>query len=238
MPDARKHRGAHPSDAQLFAPRHLASLRAAVADLSWLLSRDYAVNSALKLVGDRYDLRERQRLAVVRAAASDQQVQHRQNTLLPLSEVRGQRLVIDGFNLIITLEAALSGGVIIAGRDGCLRDLSSVHGSYRSVTETETAIQLISAALMPYQPAAAWWLLDQPVSNSGWLASRIRDLAAAHHWPWEVEVVLNPDRTICESGWIALTSDSNVLDGVQHWINLTQAILDQSMPAAWVIDLR
>ncbi len=238
MPDHRRHRGAHPQDLQLFAPCHLPALRQAVADLSWLLSHNYAVNSSLKLVGDRYGLTERQRLAIARAACSDQQQAYRQQTCCPLDQIKEQRVVLDGFNLIITIEAALSGGMLVRCRDGCIRDLSSVHGSYRKVAETGLAIRLMGDLLQANKPASVWWLLDQPVSNSGRLAQKIRTFAEYHHWPWEVEVVMNPDRTIQQSKLMALTSDSNVLDGVEHWVNLSAALLQQYQAEVWLIDLQ
>ena len=71
MPDSRTHRGPDPRDAEAFGPSALPALRGAVADLSWLLERGYAIVSAVKLVGDRWSLTERQRLAVRRAACSD-----------------------------------------------------------------------------------------------------------------------------------------------------------------------
>src|SRR5262245_65209984 len=77
--------------------------------------------------------------------------------------------------------------------------MSSVHGSYRSVAETEEAIRLISETLLDAKPASALWLLDQPVSNSGRLAQRIREMAAEHNWPWGVEVVMNPDKVLRSS---------------------------------------
>ena len=47
----------------MFAPERIDALRTAVSELSWLLGRGYQSKSALKLVGDRHNLRERQRLA-------------------------------------------------------------------------------------------------------------------------------------------------------------------------------
>ena len=60
-------------------------------------------------------------------------------------EDAGDRLdvALDGFNCVITLEAALSGGLVLIGRDGCLRDLSSIHGTYRAVSETPRAVELL-----------------------------------------------------------------------------------------------
>jgi len=237
-PDRRQHRGAHPADRQLFAAGRVATLRVATAELSWLLTRGYASKSAVKLVGDRHDLTERQRLAVSRAACRDESRERRATRCLRLEEVEGERLIVDGFNLIITTEAALGGGVILLCRDGCLRDLSSVHGSYRAVTETERALNLIGGELAAWRPAAVMWLLDKPISNSGRLAERIRNLAAERGWPWSVELVFNPDREIAASTHVAVTSDSNVLDGAARWVNVARPLVEAHLADAWVIDLR
>ncbi|MDT5270678.1 MAG: hypothetical protein QOH49_2864 [Acidobacteriota bacterium] len=234
-PDRRRHRGAHPEDARLFEAARLASLRVAVSELSWLLSRGYQMKSALKLVGDRHSLRERQRLAVSRAACPEENCERRRASLV--DEVKGEGLVVDGFNLVITLEAALSGGLLVLGRDGCMRDLSSVHGSYRAVEETERAIVLAGEALAALVPESVLWLLDSPVSNSGRLAARVREVASERGWPWEVQVEFNPDREIVNSDRVAVTSDSNVLDGVARWLNLGRMIVERHVERAWVIDL-
>ena len=72
MPDKRTHRGPHPADKKLFAEDAISSLLEAIADFSLLLTKGYAEKSALKLVGDRFSLTERQRLAVMRSACSDE----------------------------------------------------------------------------------------------------------------------------------------------------------------------
>src|SRR5712664_47853 len=96
-PDIRKHRGAHPEDRKLFAEQQIPDLRAAVGELSWLLTRDYSLKGALKLVGDRYTLTDRQRLAVARAACSDQSKERRAAALVNPGKVAGQALIVDGF---------------------------------------------------------------------------------------------------------------------------------------------
>ena len=236
-PDRRRHRGAHPEDARLFEAARLPQLRVAVSELSWLLSRGYQTKSGLKLVGDRHNLRERQRLAVARAACPEESCAQRRARRVNDAAVAGERLIVDGFNLVITLEAALSGGVLVLGRDGCVRDLSSVHGSYRAVEETERAILLAGEAFEPLAPASVLWLFDSPVSNSGRLAARVRELAAARGWLWEVRAEFNPDREIVKSDRIAVTSDSNVLDGVTRWLNLGRMIVEKCVERPWVIDL-
>jgi hypothetical protein len=237
-PDTRQHRGAHPADAQLFAQSNLDRLRVAVSEMSWLLGRGYAMKSALKLVGDQHNLTERQRLAVARAVCTDEQRTSRSARSLPVQSIRNEHLLIDGFNLIITIEAALGGGVLLLCRDDCVRDLSSIHGSYRTVVETEKAINLIGAALEDFQPETVKWFLDRPVSNSGRLAQRIKETAAVNDWPWSVEVVFNPDADILASTGIAVTSDSLILDGTARWINLSRYLVEKQIAHSWVIDLK
>ena len=144
---------------------------------------------------------------------------------------------MDGFNLIITIEAALSKGPLLLGVDGCIRDLSSVHGSYRSVEETEQAIMIIGNALEQLGPSSVLWLLDRPVSNSGRLAARIAELAIQRGWPWQVEPVFNPDSTIIASDGVAITSDSSILNRVERWADLKSYLLTRDIPEAWLIDL-
>lgn len=60
-----------PEDGNLFGPGARPALASAVADLSWLLSRGYAEPSALKLIGNRHRLDERQRAAALQSACGD-----------------------------------------------------------------------------------------------------------------------------------------------------------------------
>ena len=236
-PDLRKHRGAHPEDPGLFAAEKVSVLRTAVSELSWLLTRGYSMKGALKLVGDRYTLTDRQRLAVSRAACSDQNKERRAQTLISTDDVADRNLIVDGFNLLITMEAALSGGLLMICRDGCIRDLSSVHGSYRSVVETDEAIRLIGESLEMLRPGSVAWMLDRPISNSGRLAERIRDAARQKQWNWTVEVVFNPDAEISTSDRIAISSDSHVLDESATWLNFNRFLIDKQLDQCWLVDL-
>jgi hypothetical protein len=236
MPDTRKHRGAHPQDPALFAKDQLPKLRAAVGDLSWLMTRGYPAKAAIKLVGDRFGLNERQRLAMSRAACSDQSKSHRTATCVAVSSINNEHLIVDGFNLLITIEAALSGGVLMLCRDGCIRDLSSIHGSYRSVEETKAAISLIGDSIERHA-ASALWLLDKPISNSGRLAQKIRRLASERGWDWSVELSFNPDNELAASHRLAISSDGPLLDRLPRWTNLARQIIEQHLADAWLIDL-
>jgi hypothetical protein len=237
MPDLRKHRGAHPEDASLFAPDAVPALAAATADLSWLLSHGYTDKAALKLVGDRHGLNKRQRVAVWRCACSDQQQADRAARRLAAADLGGQAVHIDGFNVITTIEAALSGGVILKARDGCFRDMASMHGTYRKVTETVPAIQLVGSVLAELDLGPITWLLDRPVANSGKLRQMMLATAGTEGWSWQVELAANPDRVLIDSDAVVASADSAVLDRAGSWTNLARHVVEAAVDKPWVVEL-
>ncbi len=210
-------------------------LRTAVQELSWLLGRGYASESSLKLVGDRYQLTARQRTAIRRAACSDEDVQAHKKREVRLEEC-GSRVEIDGFNVIVSVEAAMSGGVLLLCRDGALRDLASFHGSYRRVEETVKAIERIAEVLDGVVQDVVWFL-DRPVSNSGRLADTLRSYSESGSRRWAVELLRDVDGILTRSAHPVASSDSRIIEGADAWVNLARIVIARMRPQPWVVDL-
>ncbi len=224
----KKHRGPHPGDLKFFGEKkHVHNMQKAASELTWLFNRGYPPRASLKLVGDHNRLNKRQRMAVSRATCSNSERENRENKRITINSIKGKHLFIDGFNLIITLESALGGGVILLCRDGCYRDLSGIHGSYRQVEDTQKVIHLIGQTLAPYNPTSVTFLFDKPVSNSLKLSGEVLAISNENNWPFQAEAVYNPDKDIIDSNGIAISSDSYVIDNAKGWINLTEHILNQ-----------
>ena len=237
MPDRRAHRGMDPQDPGLFNAGTLPGLRAAVSDLSFLFGRAYAVDSALKVVGDRYQLRARQRAAVLRSACAAERATARASRMLAPEALRGQTLCLDGFNVLTTLEVALSGGVLLIGRDGALRDIAGVHGSYRPVEETAAALELVREFTNTWGVARCEWYFDQPVSNSGRLCARVREVAERDGLAWTASVVPDPDAVLMQSAGVVASADARILDAAVRWVDLTRCVVQTRVPGAYLIDL-
>ncbi|MHC4123078.1 MAG: DUF434 domain-containing protein [Planctomycetota bacterium] len=237
MPDKRSHRGQHPADKKLFAVSVVDDITEAVRDFSLLLTKGYAEKSALKLVGDRFSLTQRQRLAVKRNSCSDQQLEKREKREIELKDAMRQSVAIDGYNILITIEAALSKAVIFKGRDGCYKDLASMHGTYRKVNETIPAIKIIGQFLTEIKVGKVLWMLDSPVSNSGRLKTLISELAEENNWNWDVELLTNPDAELIETNLIVVSSDGVILDSCKKWVNLAAEIIKSKLASTKVIDL-
>jgi hypothetical protein len=212
-------------------------LRQAVTDFSLLLTRGYADKSALKLVGDHFQLNQRQRTAVMRGSCSDFDLARRQKHETTRDQLAGQTLHIDGYNILTTVEAALAGGILILSRDGCYRDMASMHGSFRKVQETIPAIHIMGKVLTDLNVLRCLWYFDSPVSNSGRLKTTILEICDEQNWNWQVKLVQNPDPILADADQIVATADSVILDRCQRWFNLAHTVLSTAITDAQIINI-
>lgn len=229
-------RGFYPKDKDDFSPQALVKLKRAQEELQWLLDRGYPMGTAINFVGGHHQLTSRQRSALQRATDRSESYLIRQQKQLPLHMLSQGTLLIDGFNVIITLETALSGSLLVLGADGVLRDLAGLRGTYRVIRQTEHAIGQIFEFLDAHQVPAVEIYLDAPVSNSGQLKRTILQCAEMWRCQAEVELVPNADAMLTGKERI-VSSDSVLLDQCQSWLNLT-AELVQKIPQAWVVTLQ
>jgi hypothetical protein len=203
--------------------------------LNDLLSKGYAINAALNLVGNHYRLNKRQQDALRRATASVQQINSIKANEIGESDVKGKTILIDGFNLIISLESALSGAYIFKCADSSFRDLSGVHGTYKRVKQTNNALMLIGEALNFLKPEKVVWILDKPVSNSGRLKTIIQEIALENNTSWEVILDNNPDTYIVNKSEIAISADGWIIEQV-NWFNLAGYIIENKITEAEIFD--
>ncbi len=230
-----KGRGASPRDHDIFSSKMLERLREATLDMSFLIARDYAEASALKVVGDRYQLHQRQRLAVLRSASSAKDIAG--SASKRCGDLRDQILDIDTLNLVILLESALGGGVLLKGMDGCYRDLASVHGTYRMVEQTGPLLRHFGRWLAERGVVGVRWWIDQPVSNSGRLASLLREIGEEAGWPWEAQTTPYVDREVAQAQGISISTDKVILRHCRQWNNAGREFVEAHIPEAWVFDL-
>ncbi|WP_298517029.1 DUF434 domain-containing protein [uncultured Kordia sp.] len=222
-----RNRGKEGSDDRLFGdPKMQSKMREAIKDLSYLMSRGFSEKSSLPLVGNRYKLNNRQQRAVQGMSEAAHKLEKRTASCLSPNQLAEKEVYLDGFNVLIMLESALSGAYLFKGLDGCYRDLSSVHGTYKKVKQTPEAIQRIANFLQENKVKKATWIFDKPVSNSGRLKTMLGEYANENQLNWEIILDNNPDKLIAESGKIAISSDAWVLDNSTTWCNMVRHIVD------------
>ena len=229
-------RGYDPEDEKIFSDENVAKLKIIQEEIQWLLDRGYKMKQVIEFTGNHYLLPSRARTALQRTTSSTTDYEKRRSKMLPLECVKDGCLNIDGFNLIITLEVAMSGSPILLGKDGVYRDLAGLRGTYRLIDKTDAALNLIGKALRELNVPMVNFYLDSPVSNSGRLKSKIFELSEQWGIPVEVELVPNVDSVLAGIERI-VTGDSIILDVCKSWFNLSRKIIEDYIKDAWVIDL-
>jgi hypothetical protein len=114
--------------------------------------------------------------------------------------------------------------------------LASVHGTYRRSEHTLAAIERVGRYLAEARVGRVTWYVDRPVSNSGRLAGWLRDAAEEAGWDWVAQVVPDPDPVLASGQSIVASSDAEILDTCERWIDLAGAVVGE-ISDAWVIDL-
>lgn len=226
-------RGYEPKDTLEFGPKAAEKLNAAGQELIFLMNRGYDVKSASTFIGNHYLLSERQRLALARITSTEDALRARkQKELLQAPE----SLVVDGFNIIITLEVALSGSLLLAGMDGTIRDLAGLRGTYRIVDKTMKAVELLLVRFEELGVKNALFYLDQQVSNSGRLRTLLLDKAKDREVEIQVELHPSVDGLLSRMEQV-VTADAIILDQCGSWYNLNRTLIESAVPDAWIFRL-
>lgn len=223
------------TDEKEFNNKNLELIKRAQEDIFMMIERGYPIKSISTFVGNHYLLSERQRLAIVRATSLSKDIEKRKNKLIE-GNFRGKTVYIDGLNLIITLEVALSESTVIKCMDGTIRDLAGLRGTYKLIDKTDIAIGLIGEKLEEMKVSEAIFYLDSPVSNTGRLKMRMLELLSEYSYDVKVELVSNAD-IILETKSYVVTSDAIILNKCENWINLAYDIVSAKLPKLKYIDL-
>jgi len=180
---------------------------------------------SVDLVGDKLSLTRVERAAVERLVRWPEEVALAASKLTPLSLASGRSIGVDGYNVLITVEAMLLGDPVFLCTDGFLRDLRGVFSSYRPSDVTERAMKLIVDALSGLSPAEALIAFDEPMSRSGELASLAREKMAQAGLTGTSLTHRQVD-TLVSGFEVAASSDVAVIERARAVIDLPALVAD------------
>jgi len=190
----------------------LTIIKEAAGDFRYLLSRGYSRQAALALVGNRYQLDHTTRQLLHRGVFAPDAARARRAKLRLLREVAGEPLGVDGHNVLITLECGLRGLPLVAADDGFIRDVGQVSRAFRASPETEQALTLLGDYLVWQQAGPVCVFYDAPLSRSGELAQRTRELWRERGLEVTAAAVPVPERELLAFPGPIAGSDTALID--------------------------
>ena len=205
-----------------------------VEDLRFLLDKQYLKKPAIELVGNRYRLDHNERMILYRGVFDTPSIIERKKKCAAPSEIK--RLIIDGYNVLITIESYLKGKTVFHSLDGYVRDIAGLYGDHTFDNFTRKSIDLLvnfikhGAGKDSSIPPDGAFYLDYPVSKSGELAVSLRECFKKEKMNIEVNVVKNPDYSIIEEGrfsdkTVIATSDTVILDKIERSFDIPDFII-------------
>ena len=211
------------------------ALQEAVLDLRYLLNRGYPRSSAVEFVANHFRLSKLERYFLTRCVFSKEESRAHLAKLVRMGAVRGKRLGIDGYNVLITLESLMLGHLVVRCDDGLLRDLRGVFGRYKFSKEKHPVLEALLDIVQMARPARADIFFDKQVSRSGELAAALRAMLRERGIEGTAVAVAQAD-TKLRGYEVVASSDRIVIDRAQRVWDLPAEFARKH--AIEVVDLR
>jgi hypothetical protein len=204
----------------------------AIADLVWLLDKGYPKKPALELVGNRNMLGRDERMILYRGVFDSASTAERLKKRCRSADIGAGDLLMDGHNVLITLESYLSGKKVFRSLDGFVRDTAGLFGGYTFGDLTRRGVEILVSRLGAGDSnPEVHVFLDSPVSRSGELASFLRGTLLMRGIRGDVKAVRSPDAEILRAleaspASAVATSDTVILDRAARCVDLPGEIIE------------
>ncbi|GAB4306150.1 MAG: DUF434 domain-containing protein [Methanobacteriaceae archaeon] len=201
-------------------------IESAKYDLRFLLNQGYKKKNALNFVANRYLLDKKERNLLARTVFSKEVSKSRNQKKIELEQLKDQTVIIDGYNVLITVETICKGNYdkLVIGDDHFLRDVKAVFGKYKFNKTTEKALIKILDILSEYDTGFIYFLFDKQVSYSGKLAVLTRKLLESKNLKGKVILSEKVDFELKKLSnsfkCIVATGDGVIIDKVDRVIDL------------------
>jgi hypothetical protein len=202
-------------------------LPAAASDFRYLLARGYPRKAALTLVGNRYRLGEVPRRLLHRGVFAPDLAAARRAKLRLLADLPGVPLALDGHNVLITLECALRKLPLVAADDGFIRDVGEISRAFKVSPETDRVLHLLADYLAGPEAGPVQVFYDAPLSRSGELARRTREIFAFRGRIIQAQAVPVPEQVLAAFPGAVATSDTALIDAHDPVVDLAGEIIRQ-----------
>ncbi|MEO3992942.1 MAG: DUF434 domain-containing protein [Desulfurococcaceae archaeon TW002] len=200
-------------------------------DYKYLLSRGYRQKVVLDLVTSRYGLSIIERILLLRCVHSSQDVEVIRSKCV--KDVKQYPLIIDGYNVLLTLHTVMEGMEVFLCDDGFIRDLRKSYRKGIDLKTLEDTIELLKKELLDLTPSSVTIVLDKNVSYSAHHADKIknfmRDLA-------EVVLADKADMRVIGGDGIIASSDYVVISRARKIYDLAGEIIKKNFKDK-IIDL-
>lgn len=198
-------------------------------EIRYLLKHNYPGSSAIRFVSNHYRLSEQERHILTRVIVAPHVADSRSKKRLGCAEIKGRDVLVDGYNLLITIENMLNKETLWLGDDGYIRDTKGVFRNYAVTDTTYQAVDMMLALLAECKVRSATILLDSQMSNSGELARVIRNKLTECLLDGDARTSRHVDFDLknAGAGVVVATADGVIIDAVREVVDIGGCLMER-----------
>ncbi|WP_048055542.1 DUF434 domain-containing protein [Methanotorris igneus] len=182
-------------------------------DFKYLIDRGYRKEYALNVVCNHYRIPKNERIKIIRTVHSEEEIKIIKSKLISIEDLKKLKskeieINIDGYNVLIGVEAFLKGRVILCD-DGIYRDFEGVYGKYKMSEYTEKSLNLLLKLFKKHNIKPTFYF-DAQVSKSGELSKMTKNFMEENNINGDAICTKHCDKTLKEKEVVA-TSDTIII---------------------------
>ena len=210
----------------------------AAKDYKYLLNRGYPQKSSLDLVISRYRLSKYERLLLYRCVHSDDLCRIIKGKKVHPSDIKNQLLIIDGYNVLLTILTGIKREPLYLCDDGFLRDLRGAQPRSCEYDLLTQVAEFIKYSITKLKPRKVIIILDENVSRSKVHSEMLKQKIESKEYELEVKLCKKADKealTIKEG--IVSSSDIVILQHAEKVFDLAAFVINELKKRNFHIEL-
>jgi hypothetical protein len=202
-------------------------------DIRSLLLWGYPKFSTINFVADHSRLSVEERYILTRVIMPPDKIVSRINKRVACKYIRDKDLLLDGYNVLLSVDSLLKKEPLWLCDDGYIRDTRYYFSKTKQAEDIEEPLDLLLKFLSEAHPKSAIFLLDAQISRSGELAGLIRRKMKEWEIPGEARTSKTADLELKTEGrdpekdLIVVTSDGIVIDSVLRALDLPACLMEK-----------
>jgi hypothetical protein len=202
-------------------------------DIRRILLWGYPKFATIRFVADHFQLNVEERHILTRIIVPPERIASRISKKVAFIDTRYKDILLDGYNVLLSVDSLLRKKPIWLCDDGYVRDTRCYFSKAKQVEDLEKSLDLVIKFLCEAHPKSVIFLLDAQISRSGELAGFIRYKMEEHEIPGEARISKTTDFELkayeeCQKNdLVVATSDGIVIDSVSQVIDIPACLMEK-----------
>jgi hypothetical protein len=202
-------------------------------DIRSILRWGYPKFSTIRFVADHFQLSLEERHVLTRVIMPPDRIVSRINKKVACTGIKDRSLLLDGYNVLLTVDSLLKKEPMWFCDDGYIRDTRYYFSKAKQAEDIEEALEDILKFLSEAGPKSVVFLLDAQISRSGELAGFIRHKLKEHGISGEAKTSKIADFELkaeggnSENNVILATSDGIIIDSVLEVLDIPACLMEK-----------